>query len=133
MAKLLVTDKLWNIIEPLLPPPKRRRKHHPGRKPVDNRVALTGILFVLKTGIAWEDLPQEIGCSGMTCWRRLRDWQKKGVWEKLHLALLERLQKDEVLDWSRAVIDSSSLRAIKKGMKQAEIRLIEAKREASII
>ena len=75
MAKPLLTDALWKRIEPLLPPHKPRRRRFPGRKPIDDRKALTGILFVLKTGINWEDLPQEMGCGcGMTCWRRLRDW-----------------------------------------------------------
>src|SRR5947209_1972171 len=84
MAKPLLPDELWERIEPLLPPPRPRRFRYPGRKPVDNRKALTGILFVLKTGIPWEDLPQEMGCgSGMTCWRRLHDWQHAGVWGRL--------------------------------------------------
>ena len=75
MAKPLVDDELWAIIEPLLPEPKPRRFRFPGRKRIENRHALTGIIFVLKTGIGWEDLPQELGCgSGMTCWRRLRAW-----------------------------------------------------------
>ncbi len=74
MARRLLPDELWERIEPLLPPAKPRRFRFPGRKPIDNRKALTGILFVLKTGIPWEDLPQEMGCgSGMTCWRRLRE------------------------------------------------------------
>ena len=91
MAKELVTDALWEMVEPLLPPPKPRRYRYPGRKPIENRKALTGILFVLKSGIPWEMLPQEMGCgSGMTCWRRLRDWQQAGVWEKLHATLLAR-------------------------------------------
>jgi len=116
MAKPLVDDALWAIIEPLLPEPKPRRFRYPGRKPVDNRRALTGILFVLKTGIGWEDLPQEMGCgSGMTCWRRLRDWQAAGVWQQLHEVLLARLQGAEQLDWSRAVVDSASVRALKGG------------------
>jgi hypothetical protein len=77
-----VDDELWLVIEPLLPAPKRRRRVHPGRKPLENREVLTGILFVLMSGIPWEMLPQEMGCgSGMTCWRRLRDWQRTGVWE----------------------------------------------------
>jgi transposase len=70
MAKPLLDDGLWQIIEPLLPAAKPRRYRHPGRKPISDRQTLTGILFVLKTGIDWEDLPQEMGCgSGMTCWR----------------------------------------------------------------
>jgi transposase len=74
MAKTILDDELWSFIEPILPKPKPRRFRYAGRKPVGNREALTGILFVLKTGIPWEYLPQEMGCGcGMTCWRRLRD------------------------------------------------------------
>jgi len=116
MAKPLLTDELWERIEPLLPPPKPRRSRFPGRKPIDNRKALTGILFVLKTGIPWEYLPLEMGCgSGMTCWRRLRDWQKAGVWQKLHEILLAELNGAGKLDWSRAAIDSSFARAFGGG------------------
>src|SRR5205814_2551248 len=116
MAKPLLPDELWERIEPLLPPPKPRRFRYPGRKPVDNRKALTGTLFVLKTGIPWEDLPQEMGCgSGMTCWRRLHDWQAAGVWQRIHEALLAQLHEADQLDWSRAVMDSSAVRALKGG------------------
>ncbi len=112
MAKQLVSDELWELIHPLLPPPKPRRFRFPGRKPLDNRKALTGILFVLKTGIPWEDLPAEMGCgSGMTCWRRLRDWQAAGVWFALHQLLLTRLDNAGVIDWSRAAVDSTLTRA----------------------
>ena len=80
MAKPILDDNLWRLIAPLLPAPKKRRFRFPGRKPIPNRAALTGILFVLKTGVPWEDLPKEMACgSGMTCWRRLRAWQKAGV------------------------------------------------------
>jgi transposase len=116
MAKPLVSDALWEIVEPLLPPPKPRRYRYPGRKPIENRRALTGILFVLKSGIPWEMLPQEMGCgSGMTCWRRLRDWQEAGVWEKLHATLLAKLRAADKIDWSRAVVDSASVRAVGGG------------------
>jgi transposase len=112
MAKPLLPDDLWELIEPLLPPPKPRRRRHPGRKPVTHRQALTGILFVLKTGIPWEDLPHEMGCGcGMTCWRRLRAWQHAGVWDQLHRLLLARLRGADKLDWSRAAADSSFARA----------------------
>jgi transposase len=103
---------LWDIIEPLLPPPKPRRFRFPGRKPVEDRKVLTGILFVLKTGIPWEDLPVEMGCGcGMTCWRRLEAWNRAGVWSKLHQVLLAKLQAADKIDWSRAAVDSSFARA----------------------
>jgi len=133
MAKPLIDDLLWEIIEPLLPE-KARRWRYPGRKPVSNRAALTGVLFVLKTGMGWEDLPLEMGCgSGMTCWRRLRDWQEAGVWERLHQELLARLHAADQIDWSRAVADSSSVRAVFGGLRRGRTRQTEAKRAASII
>jgi transposase len=113
MAKPLLPDDLWDLIRPLLPPPKPRRFRHPGRKPVGDREALTGILFVLKTGIPWEDLPAEMGCGcGMTCWRRLRDWHQAGVWARAHRLLLARLRGADRIDWSRAAIDASFARAL---------------------
>lgn len=117
MAKPLIDDDLWALIEPLIPV-KPRRYRYPGRKPLPPRQALTGIVFVLKTGIPWEDLPQEMGCgSGMSCWRYLRDWQAQGVWQRLHEVLLARLQGAHCIDWSRAVIDASSVRAVGGGAK----------------
>lgn len=118
MAKQLLPDDLWNEIEPLLPKPKPRRYRYPGRKPLDNRKALTGIIFVLKSGIPWEMLPQEMNCgSGMTCWRRLRDWNEAGVWDAVTKKLLGRLNGADKLDWSRALIDSGSIRAVGGGEK----------------
>jgi transposase len=112
MAKPLVPDELWEIIQPLLPPPKPRRFRYPGRKPISDRQALTGIPFVLKTGIPWEDLPAEMGCGcGMTCWRRLRDWNEADVWRRLHHVLLDRLDDAGRIDWSRAAVDSTFARA----------------------
>jgi len=103
----IVSDGLWARIEPLLPAVPRRTDH-PGRKRLDDRKVLCGILFVLYTGIPWEFLPQELGFgSGMTCWRRLRDWHQAGVWQQLHEQLLAELHAAGALDWSRAVIDSS--------------------------
>lgn len=133
MARQLVDDGLWLAIEPLLPV-KPRRQRYPGRKQLDDRLALTGILFVLQTGIPWEMLPQEMGCgSGMTCWRRLRDWQKAGVWDRLHAVLLSQLRGADKLDLSRVIVDSSSIRAVHGGKKQAQTRLIGGKRVASTI
>ena len=115
MAKPLVSDELWELIEPLIPKVKRR-PDHPGRKRLEDRGVLSGILFVLRTGIPWEYLPQEMGCgSGMTCWRRLRDWQRAGVWEALHQHLLVRLNAAGAIDWSRAAIDGSHIRALLGG------------------
>ena len=116
MPKPLVDEELWGLIQPLLPPPKPRRRRYPGRKLLDNRQALTGILFVLKSGIPWEMLPKEMGCdSGMTCWQRLREWQEAGVWQRLHELLLSKLREADQIDWSRAVVDSGSIRAVGSG------------------
>lgn len=134
MPRPLVDDGLWKLIEPLLPPPKRRRKRHPGRKPIDNRRALTGILFVLRSGIPWEMLPKEMDCgSGMTCWRRLKHWQKTGVWERLHEVLLSKLRAADAIDFSRAIVDSSSIRAVGAGKKVARAQPIAVKPARSTI
>ena len=126
MAKPLLPDELWQIIEPILPHPKPCPKG--GRPPISNRNALTGILFVLKTGIPWEYLPQEMGCcSGMTCWRRLRDWQQAGIWDKIHNVLLNKLRESDQIDFSRAVVDSASVRAVFGGRKPARIQRIDGK------
>jgi transposase len=116
MAKLLVPDELWELVEPLLP------KHVPspkgGHPPTDDRVCLTGILFVLKTGIGWEDFPQEMGCCGMTLWNRLDEWRKAGVWDALHRLLLDKLRGADAIDFSRVVVDSASVRAVHGGKKR---------------
>lgn len=110
MAKLLVPDELWQKVEPLLPP--IRESGTRGRPPVANRAALTGILFVLKTGIAWEDLPAEMNCGcGMTCWRRLRDWDAAGVWQRLHELLLAEMRAAGQLELAAVVADASYVRA----------------------
>jgi transposase len=116
MAKPLVPDELWELLAPLLPPEPPKPKG--GRPRVPDRNALTGILFVLKAGLPWEMLPQEMGCgSGMTCWRRLHDWHHSGVWHQLHRLLLAKLQEADKIDWSRALVDSRSLRAVGGGEK----------------
>ena len=131
----MVPDELWATIEPLLPPepPKPRG----GRPRIANRACLTGILFVLKTGIPWEYLPAELGWGcGMTCWRRLRDWQAAGVWHRLHLALLDQLGEADQIDWSRASIDSAMTPAkggAARPKRSARIRRIAANRARSAI
>ncbi len=130
MAKPLLTDELWDHIAPLLPPVPLQPKG--GRPPVPHRAALTGILFVLRTGLPWEYLPAEMGCgSGMTCWRRLHAWQQAGVWAALHRVLLERLEAAGQLDWSRASLDSTSVSAKKGGLRRGRTPRIGASRARS--
>ncbi|MET9927998.1 MULTISPECIES: IS5 family transposase [unclassified Streptomyces] len=105
----MVSDSLWERVEPLL----SHRFRHPGRKPLPDRQVLCGILFVLHTGIQWEYPPKEVGFgSGMTCWRRLRDWNEAGVSQHLHEMLLAELHAAARLDWLRAVVESSHVRAV---------------------
>jgi transposase len=118
----IVSDVLWELVEPLLPK-KERRFRYPGRKRFDDRLALQGILFVLHTGVAWTHLPAELGFgSGVTCWRHLDEWQRAGVWERLHALLLARLRAAGELEWSRAVVDSSQVQAKKGAPKRARAR-----------
>ena len=134
MAKPLLDDSLWKLIKPLLPPPRPRRTRCPGRRPLDHRKVLTGIVFVLRTGIPWEYLPQELGCGcGMTCWSHLQEWQRAGVWQRIHEVLLSKLREADKIDWSRAIVDSSSVRAVLGGRKPAPIPLTEGNRARSII
>jgi transposase len=130
MSRELVSDELWETVEPLLPPDPPKPKG--GRPRIDDRAALTGIVFVLKSGIPWEMLPKEMGCgSGSTCWRRLRDWQEAGVWEELHRVLLNRLGEADRIDWERASLDSASVPAKRGDKAAARIRQIREKRARS--
>src|ERR1041385_5116790 len=114
--KTLVSDALWQRVQPLLPAPPKRRFHFPGRKPLDYRKILTGILFVLKTGIAWDDLPADLGCGcGKTCRHYLQLWHQAGVWLKLHALLLAELNGADQIDWERALIDASFAKAPEGG------------------
>ncbi len=111
MAKQLISDELRAVIEPLLPP--EPEKPRGGRPRVPDPDVLRGILFVLSTGLPWEYLPPEMGCgSGMTCWRRLKEWHEAGVWHRSHRALLDRLGQADRIDWSRASLDSASVAAV---------------------
>ena len=132
MAKLLVTDELWAIVELLLPPTRPAGTR--GHPPVPNRVALTGIIFVLKTGMPWQMLPTELGYgSGSTCWRRFRDWTRLGVWPELHRRLLRVLGRRGRINLERAVIDSASVRALKGGRTPGRTRPTAASRVVSAI
>ena len=109
MARRPVSKELWRQLQPLIPAFVPSAKGGARKLAVSDEAALNGILFVLQTGIPWEDLPQSLGYgSGMTCWRRLRDWNAAGVWEQLHQAMLTRLREHDQIDWSRASIDGSS-------------------------
>ena len=122
MDRLEVSDELWERIKPLLPA-RQRRQRWPGRLPLDDRACLNGILFVLSTGIGWDRLPQQLGYgSGVTCWRRLRDWTAAGVWDQLHQVLLTELHAADQLDWSRAVADASHVRAPRGPMRSDQAR-----------
>jgi transposase len=121
--KPLVSDELWAVVAPLLPPEPPKPKG--GRPRVPDRAALTGIIYVLRAGIPWELLPQEMGCgSGVTCWRRLRDWQHAGVWEALHRTLLDRLGAAGQIDWSRACLDCANIPAKKGAISSVPTRSI---------
>ena len=132
MAKPIVSDELWGMVAPLLPP--EPPKPQGGRPRLPDRAVLTGILFVLRTGIPWEWLPAEMGCgSGMTCWRRLREWQQAGVWHRLHRVLLDRLGEAGRIDWSRASVDSATVRAKKGASRPAPIPRIGPNQAANTI
>src|SRR5213596_3357390 len=125
VAPWFVPDGLWTMFVSLLPKVERRFRY-PGRNRLPDRQALQGILFVLHTGIAWRHLPAELGFGGgSTCYRRLDEWQRAGVWERLHALLLAELRAAGELEWSRAVADSSHVQAKKGAPRRARARLIE--------
>ena len=127
-----IPDCFWDVIKPLLPLSKPNPQG--GRPRVPDRACLNGVLFVLRSGIPWEMLPQELGCgSGMTCWRRLRDWQEAGIWQLIHFALLDWLCRCNRIDWSRAVVDSCSVRAVFGGRRPARIPPTGPSSAASVI
>jgi transposase len=133
MSERLIDDALWRRIEALLPKPPRRRWKAMGRPRIPDRAALTGIVFVLRSGIPWQMLPKEMRCgSGSTCWRRLVRWQRAGVWRRLHAVLLAELRRRGQLDLARAVVDSASIRALRGGKKLDRTQPIAVRRGRSI-
>src|SRR6266581_7475185 len=124
MSAPLLPEALWSLIQPMLPPTQRRPKG--GRPRLSDRACLTGILFIHRSGIPWRMLPQELRCgSGMSCWRRLRDWQERGIWDLIHFVLLDWLARCGRIDWSRAVVDGSYVRAVFGGHRRDRIPLTE--------
>jgi transposase len=117
----LVPDDLWERVAPLLPPAPERRRRHPGRLRVPDRAALAGVMYVLRTGVAWRDVPAEtVGCSGVTAWRRLRDWTEAGVWPRLHAALLAELRRASLL--CRSTASTPQLRTVERPRLMARVR-----------
>jgi transposase len=131
MAGKLVPDELWNEIAHLFP--KHVQSPEGGRHRIEDRVVLTAILFVLKTGIGWEDLPPEaFGCSYKTCTRRMQEWTELGLWDRIHQLFLAKLRGADRLDWSRVLIDCSLVKAPLGGPKQGPIPRIAAAVAVSI-
>ena len=131
MARRKISNELWAVLEPLIPEfvPSLKGGR---RRSVDDQAALNGIVYVLQTGIPWVDLPLELGFgSGMTCWRRLRDWQAAGVWDPLHVAMLRRLREHDQIEWGRASIDGASVASPRGARKPARIRWTGANSAAS--
>jgi len=106
-----LSDAQWNLIAPHLPPKKRM-----GRPRADDRKTLEGILWVLRSGARWQDVPHEFG-SPTTCWRRLKEWEEAGVWEMLWRVILATLEAGQKLDWSQAFLDGSFVPAKKGGLE----------------
>jgi transposase len=127
LADELVPDDLWAIVEPLLPPPPR--PWWGGRvRTIPDRNCFAAIVYMTRTSTPWRLLPaRELGCgSSATVWRRLNEWAKASVFEQLHLEILNRLGLAGRLDWSRASVDSTSVRAKRAGTTSAQIRSIVA-------
>jgi transposase len=131
VLQMHVPDRLWEELEPLIPRPERRFRY-PGRKRYDERACLEGILYVLRWGIPWRALPREAGKpAGNTCWRRLDEWQKLGVWAQLVERLQARLAEAEAIAWERAIADATIVPAKRGAPRSAKALQIEADRPPS--
>ncbi len=131
MSSKLLPDDLWNEIESLFP--EYQASPDGGRPPKDTRRVLTAVLFVLKTGIGWKDLPTEaFGVSYKTCGRRLNEWTALGIWQQIHELFLAKLRGADLLDWSRVLVDTSFVKAPLGGENAGRTRQIGAAREVSI-
>ncbi len=112
----LLAEAQWKKIAPLLPKPPR---HHKGGRPwIENRRVLEGILWILRSGARWQDLPEKYPHPS-TCWRRLRDWDEQGVWLRIWRAFLGELNERQQLNWSESFLDGSFAPA-KKGAPKSE-------------
>jgi transposase len=132
LADELVPDELWALVAPLLPAPPR--PPYGGRhRTISDRACFAAIVFMTRTSTPWRLLPaRELGCgSPATCWRRLTEWAAAGVFDQLHLVVLDRLGERGQVDWSRASVDSMSVRARRGGTTWAQIPSIVASPAAS--
>jgi transposase len=118
-------DGFWQRLQPLLPVAERRFRY-PGRKRIDEHACLEGILFVLFSGLPWRAVPAEFGVSGVTCWRRLREWQRAGVWQRLLVVLVEELEQRGALEAARLLVDASIVPAKKGAPRRGAARSIAA-------
>jgi transposase len=131
MAFTMVSEELWSEVEPLLPKAPDRPKG--GRPRLSNRACFTGIVFVLRTGMPWRFIPKELGCgSGVSCWRRLREWTRSGVWPRVMNRLLRELHAEHLLEPSLGIVDSQSVRAVLGGNTPGKTRRIAAKKAANV-
>jgi transposase len=130
MSSKLLPDELWNEIEELFP--EYEPSPDGGRPPKEARRVLTAVVFVLKTGIGWKDLPTEaFGVSYKTCTRRIDEWTDQGIWQQIHELFLAKLRGADLLDWSRVLVDCSLVKAPLGGENAGRTRRIAAAREVS--
>jgi transposase len=113
----------WPVIQPLIP----KQQPGPGRKRADDRHTVNGILFVLKTGWTWEDVPRAYG-SPMTCWRRFQAWVADGTWERIWRILLSHLEAQDKWAWTQAFLDGSFVPAKQGGPASARPKSARARR-----